>query len=56
MDYYRSRKKHEELPDNIALEEKDPVEENYRILAKCLKPLIQELQTSRLDSNRQNLS
>jgi RNA polymerase sigma-70 factor (ECF subfamily) len=43
IDYYRLKKDYEELPENIFLEDADPVEENYKILANCIKPLIQEL-------------
>lgn len=43
MDYYRQHKNYDELPDSIVSEERDPIEENHRALASCIKPLIQEL-------------
>lgn len=43
IDFYRRKKTYDELPDEIALEEIDPIEENYKILSNCIKPLIQEL-------------
>lgn len=43
MDHYRKRTNHEALPDEIAPETRDPVEENHKVLASCIKPLLQEL-------------
>jgi RNA polymerase sigma-70 factor (ECF subfamily) len=43
VDYYRKRTNFEELPDEIASEIKDPIEENHKALASCIKPLLQEL-------------
>lgn len=43
MDYYRKHTTFEELPDEIAPEIKDPIEENHKALSSCIKPLLQEL-------------
>lgn len=43
MDYYRKHKNFEELSDDIAVEIKDPVEENHKAISNCIKPLLQEL-------------
>ena len=43
MDHYRKRKSFEALPDDIAPEPQNTVEENHKILASCIKPLLEEL-------------
>lgn len=43
MDHYRTRKNFDELSDNLVKEEQSPIEESHQSLAKCIKPLIQEL-------------
>ncbi len=43
MDYYRRRKHHEELPENIVSEEPDPIDENHQVIANCIRPLLSEL-------------
>ena len=43
MDHYRKRKSFEVLPDDIAPEPQNTVEENHKILASCIKPLLEEL-------------
>ncbi|WP_281557815.1 RNA polymerase sigma factor SigZ [Thalassomonas sp. RHCl1] len=43
MDHYRAHHSYDELPESLASEEQDPIEENYKTLALCLKPLIGEL-------------
>lgn len=43
MDYYRNRTIYEELSEDIPEEIKDPIDENHKMLASCIKPLIQEL-------------
>ncbi|CAM2754057.1 RNA polymerase sigma factor SigZ [Pseudoalteromonas distincta] len=43
MDYYRKRVIYEELPDNIIEEQVESAEANYKAIANCIEPLIQEL-------------
>ncbi|NOU51924.1 RNA polymerase sigma factor SigZ [Pseudoalteromonas sp. JBTF-M23] len=43
IDYYRKRTNYEELPDDLAQESKDLIEQNYKVLSGCLRPLLQEL-------------
>jgi len=43
MDYYRKRKNYEELPEDIPQETKDPIDENHKMLAGCIRPLLLEL-------------
>jgi RNA polymerase sigma-70 factor (ECF subfamily) len=43
MDHFRQHKSFEELPDNLHIEQEDPIEQNYQSLSRCIKPLLEEL-------------
>ena len=41
IDYYRSRKKTEELPENLPAPQKD--QNNWALISRCVRPFIEEL-------------